>query len=79
MWEWRVFWPLESKEQGPDVYKLLRSWFTHNESPRTDAYIAMTTAIGVKWRGGKTLEIKVRHAVDDATGAERWAKVRIYL
>ncbi len=79
MWEWRVFWPLESKEDGPDVFKLLRPWFTHNESPRTDVYFAMTTAIGVKWRGEKTLEVKVRHAEDNATGAELWVKVCIYV
>lgn len=78
MWEWRIFWSTSVSCSGfdePDIFLLLQRGRISNESPRRDDYVAVTSDIGLKWRGGRELEVKIRKEVDEASGAERWQKV----
>lgn len=74
MWEWRVFFQL-SKDSQPDIWDLLhcRPWFLFPDR-RTDVYIVCSASSGVKLRGKKILEVKLRTA-RHASGAEHWEKV----
>ena len=69
-WEWRCFvpWPteLELREATADV---------PSES-RTDHYLLVgSTALGIKLRGGRGLEVKVRKESKER-GALKWKKTR---
>ena len=72
-WEWRIFWPLKD---DVDILTLLGVG-QRGRSPyevRTDVYVECTDEVGIKWRGSKTLEIKVRLEKQES-GAEKWVKV----
>ena len=72
-WEWRIFWPLKD---DIDILNLLGVG-QRGRSPhevRTDVYVKCTNDVGIKWRGSKILEIKVRLERQES-GAEKWIKV----
>ena len=73
-WEWRVFFPLDS-DTSPDLWSLL-SAHASGSSPerRTDLYVRCVDGAGLKVRGGRLLEVKLR-STREANGAEHWKKV----
>ena len=87
-WEWRVFFavsdPKTSSEAHdspnktglPDIWRLLHARPSSSSAAevRTDVYVACTPRSGVKFRAGRTLEVKLRFELHDS-GAERWEKV----
>ncbi len=60
---------------GLDVWQLLkaRPWSTSPDR-RTDLYLVCTAGAGVKLRGQRTLEVKLRVGRHEC-GAEQWEKV----
>lgn len=71
MWEWRIF--LASADL--DVFSLLNKrnpWF---ETSRTDVYVSATRDVGVKWRGGGLLEVKLKTDQAADQRSELWSKV----
>ena len=74
--EWRIFWSLDKDDVAEvDIFSLLKGRFVHKETPRTDIYLQTTNDVGIKLRGEKEMEVKVRSGVRDEIGAERWEKV----
>ena len=74
--EWRIFWSLDKDDVAEvDIFSLLKGRFVHKETPRTDIYLQATNDVGIKLRGEKEMEVKVRSGVRDEIGAERWEKV----
>ena len=75
--EWRVFLPtagVNSSDTG-DIWDLLQSRPRHLwPESRTDVYLACSPTAGVKLRGNKTLEVKLRSRRNEL-GAEHWDKV----
>jgi len=71
-WEWRVFLAMPSKV---DIWELLRTkpWGLFHQE-RTDIYLVCSASAGVKLRGKKTLEVKLRSCRHES-GAELWEKV----
>ena len=74
--EWRIFWSLDKDDVAEvDIFSLLKGRFVHKEIPRTDIYLQTTNDVGIKLRGEKEMEVKVRSGLRDEIGAERWEKV----
>ena len=71
--EWRIFLP--KGEEPVDVWSLLGvRHFRLRSEERKDTYIACTESVGLKIRGGKYYEVKVRSG-KAPSGAEAWSKV----
>jgi hypothetical protein len=75
-WEWRVFFPAESSDVL-DVCSLLQLRDRPRGSPerRSDVYIKCTPGAGLKLRGGRLIEVKLRSTREAAQGTELWMKV----
>ena len=83
-WEWRVFWP-SNEDNVTDILEVLdikHSWSFPwagrgaGVRARTDVYVSCTEEVGIKWRGERLVEVKVRSERDEKSGAEKWEKVR---
>lgn len=74
-WEWRAFW--SDRERKVDVFELL-GVKRGSGTDRTDVYVSCTSDVGIKWRGERDVEVKVRSERDERTGAEKWDKVNFY-
>ena len=79
-WEWRVFFPVEPSSTSDsilDVWSLLQPRDRVRGSPerRSDVYIKCTHGAGLKVRGGRLIEVKLRSTRDTVNGTELWQKV----
>ena len=75
-WEWRVFLEITAEV---DIWELLRTkpWGVFCQE-RTDVYLVRSARAGVKLRGKKTLEVKLRSCRHES-GAELWEKVHTHV
>ena len=87
-WEWRVFFAASdpktsseaqdspNKTELPDIWRLLhaRPSSSFAAEVRTNVYVSCTPRSGVKFRAGRSLEVKLRCELHDS-GADRWEKV----
>ena len=75
-WEWRVFFPVESSDVL-EVWSLLQPHDRPRGSPerRSDVYIKCTPGAGLKVRGGRLIEVKLRSTREATQGIELWNKV----
>ena len=69
MWEWRVFWCLPADGSELDLWQVMEPG-----DRRVDTYLLATADVGVKLRGGKEVEVKVRIGRQES-GAEKWTKL----
>lgn len=76
MWEWRVFLAA-AQLLDVDVFSLLNKRNPWSETSRTDIYINVTKDVGVKWRGGGKLEVKLKTDDSANQGSELWSKVHV--
>eukprot|EP00966_Prymnesium_polylepis_P290535 6711018-Prymnesium_polylepis.1 len=70
-WEWRCFYRVASATADDFVHEALRN---SKLEQRTDQYVAHSAAVGVKHRGGGSLEVKLRKKTDQ--DFEKWKKHR---
>ena len=75
-WEWRVFYPAEESSDVLDVWSLLQPRDRPRGSPerRSDVYIKCSPGAGLKVRGGRLIEVKLRSTREAAQGTELWTK-----
>ena len=71
-----MFFPVESSD-ALDVWSLLQPRDRPRGSPerRSDIYIKCSPGAGLKVRGGRLIEVKLRSNRDDVQGTELWSKV----
>ena len=74
MWEWRVFWCLPADGGEFDLWRAMKlgDW---RVDTRVDTYLVATADVGVKLRRGREVEVKVRVAREEESGAEKWTKL----
>ena len=73
-WEWRVFFRASDADGAFEfVHPGLCSGC---EKRRTDVYQPVSDEVGLKERGGRRLELKIR-SKRDANGWEKWSKSRV--
>lgn len=77
-WEWRVFWEVPEEGEGVLGSLGLKRQPLAREV-RSDTYIPCTGEVGIKWRRGRQLEVKVMTEKDEKSGAEKWSKVSILI
>lgn len=75
-----MFFPVEAGSIV-DVWSLLDLHGGVRGSPerRSDAYIKCTRGAGLKVRGGRLIEVKLRSTRDAVNGNELWQKVSSFL
>ena len=71
-----MFFPAAESSDVPDIWSLLQPRDRPRGSPerRSDVYIKCSPAAGLKVRGGRLIEVKLRSTREAVQGTELWMK-----